>query len=703
MFQEAMRGVAHRSLQRMSRQFAPQPGEVRGPARALGRIAASGRAGLVGAGLVCVAAVNAPSPAIAAFPLGGYPHVFAYITSHIEVPAEDLVDFDVLNVKWWNTEGDSRVILDELRTLNPEVTIFVYFNALGLSMPEYSDPTHITHRFMAGIKDEWKVRDDAGQIIHFQDWSHMALMNISDQCPIVDGETWGDYVARFVADELLATGIYQGVFWDNHWGTLSWFNDTIPNDMDLNNDGVADTDTEIETWYWAGLEAMNAAFRARAGQAPLVVGNGSALMFEHLNGRYFELFPNPVNGAWNGSITEADAWNALGMGPRAIQFSTRGSVTGYQRVRFGLASALLVGGMLWHEPPSPANNFTMYDELTIDLGQPIGERVEIGIESIAEVDFEGGQTPGLELSCANGIGVLTTDPNLVIDGQYSVVGQPESPPNTWNGFMCTDPSVLSLEPNTTYTIEYDYAIAETPPAGGYFYAGMRSDQDPSTNTGVQDIYGEAGDSGHIRKEITTGNYSDFYLYFGLKNGGRIVMDNFHVIEGRGGVFRRDFDSGIVLVNPTLQGRFVDLGETFYRIDGELDPINNGEAVDAVWMNGEDGLVLMRGVTSGVDPAGGSSAGQGSPPLVRMAFPNPVGPLGAEQLHVNGVPGGGAVRIYNVHGRLVRALSQSGSDGGQLRWDLLTQGQRQAAPGVYVVVVEDAQRQRLDTMKITVRR
>ncbi len=62
-----------------------------------------------------------------------------------------------------------------------------------------------------------------------------------------------------------------------------------------------------------------------------------------------------------------------------------------------------------------------------------------------------------------------------------------------------------------------------------------------------------------------------------------------------GVYRRDFQNGIVLVNPRGNSRqTVRLGGTFHKILGTQDPrTNNGQAVTSVTLNAADGLVLTR--------------------------------------------------------------------------------------------------------------
>jgi hypothetical protein len=62
-----------------------------------------------------------------------------------------------------------------------------------------------------------------------------------------------------------------------------------------------------------------------------------------------------------------------------------------------------------------------------------------------------------------------------------------------------------------------------------------------------------------------------------------------------GVWRRDFDNGIVLVNPKGNGaQTVTLEEPFVKIKGSQDPAtNNGQTVTTVTLKDRDGIILMR--------------------------------------------------------------------------------------------------------------
>jgi len=73
-----------------------------------------------------------------------------------------------------------------------------------------------------------------------------------------------------------------------------------------------------------------------------------------------------------------------------------------------------------------------------------------------------------------------------------------------------------------------------------------------------------------------------------------------------GVYRRDFENAVVLVNPYQNGRAtVSVESGLTRIDGRQDPVtNNGRVADLVTLEAGDGIVLLKdtaGVPSGKRP------------------------------------------------------------------------------------------------------
>jgi hypothetical protein len=62
-----------------------------------------------------------------------------------------------------------------------------------------------------------------------------------------------------------------------------------------------------------------------------------------------------------------------------------------------------------------------------------------------------------------------------------------------------------------------------------------------------------------------------------------------------GVYRREFDNGLVLVNPKGNGqKTVNIGAGWKRLSGEQDPIhNNGKVANSITLDEQDGIILVR--------------------------------------------------------------------------------------------------------------
>ena len=61
-----------------------------------------------------------------------------------------------------------------------------------------------------------------------------------------------------------------------------------------------------------------------------------------------------------------------------------------------------------------------------------------------------------------------------------------------------------------------------------------------------------------------------------------------------GVWRRDFERGVVLVNPGAEARTLALEADLRRLEGSQDArVNDGSAVKRLTLEPKDGIVLRR--------------------------------------------------------------------------------------------------------------
>jgi hypothetical protein len=76
--------------------------------------------------------------------------------------------------------------------------------------------------------------------------------------------------------------------------------------------------------------------------------------------------------------------------------------------------------------------------------------------------------------------------------------------------------------------------------------------------------------------------------------GTVWVDDVKLQAGDRNVYRRDYDGGVALVNPTDRAVTVDLGANFRKIRGAQVPsVNDGSLVNAVTLAPKDGVVLVR--------------------------------------------------------------------------------------------------------------
>jgi hypothetical protein len=628
-----------------------------------------------------------------------YPHLYYDDTGWLDGDLAVIRRFHVLSTAFWNCEGSTAARLDSLAVMNPDLVRIAYLNAAGRSLPDVADPNHIVNRLRAGIQDAWLVRNELGQVVYWDPTiPNMPLLNLSTHCPRVGGRTYGEFIADFAAQQILANGRFDGIMFDNIWGNAQWVNNAIPGSLDLDNNQVADHPDSVDAWWVQGNALMLARFRAQVGPNVPAIGNGNHRHFSPLNGRYFEGFP--YREGWAGTLTEASDWQTYGRPPILLAGVTRSTEQDFRLMRFGLTTALIGGFFSFHYAEEHSwPNPIFYDEYGANLGQPVGEPIELGLDVIGGAEFETGLPPNFPGSCGTGIPQWTTAPNLVIDGVGSLRGLPGSGPSIWRIFMCSNPSALPLTAGQTYTLTFRYRVVAEPPGTGFFFVGARSDQNQSaSDRSMMHFDPPLGTLDEARAEVTLGPYSNYYFYFGMNQGGEIVIDSIQVVRGRGGAFRRNFEHGLALVNPSSTPITLDLEPGFRRIAGHVNPLyNTGQPVTQITLAPEDGIVLLR-EPAGIPPEDPPS----SPPApeVVVAYPNPVPLTQGDPAVVNGVPAGGSVTIVSATGRHIRRIA---GDQGRCAWDLRSARGTRAAPGVYLVIVRDAAEKQVGSTRLTLAR
>ena len=225
---------------------------------------------------------------------------------------------------------------------------------------------------------------------------------------------------------------------------------------------------------------------------------------------------------WNGSdiIEErTSAKNSMWTLPRRLpqgNYSLRVALvdrTGRPAVKLNIAGSDSNGG------------FGRYELGTIRVGR--------GGAAPAIEDFEGvGWEQSAFTGGTNGTGgVLTQDVGKVISGSQSVLGEAD-PSIDWIDIAYSDSTKLRLEPMTSYSVTFKYRTNAAPEVGGSHYFLVRTPtggyakdlaftqwtEEASANTSTRTV------------RFVTGNYSDYYLMWGLHKGGSLSLDDVSVIR-----------------------------------------------------------------------------------------------------------------------------------------------------------------------------
>ncbi len=311
--------------------------------------------------------------------------------------ATKMTQSDVVSLAKWDLlilPMDFQVLypgeLRELRRRNPDIILLAYvasqetfydFSGLKQLFP-------MRYRLFQGIDPRWYVTAPDGAKKSF--WPGTTLLNVTPECPRVGGKTWTEYLADFMTREVLSTGLWNGIFYDNAWDNISYF---APGPLDLDHDGAEDRAPDVR-WH-AGMVSLFAQTRALAKNPIVLVGNNDTPAYtKELNGMLLE---NYDKKRFAELFAKAGANARLRLPPRVNIMNSNSGNTGnqmnYPAMRLGFTSALLSDhyfsfdfgdknhGQLW-----------WYDEYDIDLGVPVGEAAPVGAEdSVWQREFARGR------------------------------------------------------------------------------------------------------------------------------------------------------------------------------------------------------------------------------------------------------------------------------------------------------------------------
>ncbi len=514
------------------------------------------------------------------FKLRRYPLLMSYfLPTYIDdsdvlpLAKRDLVILDMEN------QRISPDCLKDIKRLNGDSFLLSYMTSEEIETDSGElERSYLRRNLYDMIDSNWWLSDCNGEHIVF--WPGTFMLNCSNLCPVVNNMTWGDIFSYFVSTYILSSGLWDGFYVDNCWDNVSW----VANCIDIDLDGIPDGEEKIDVAWHQGMENILSSIRKRS-PGFLIMGNGGYTYGEYLNGALIEEFT-----MWDNWFNEMETY--LNM-VDTHRYPFIGGINGvgeendYRKMRFFLTSTLMGDGFFSYDNGAQYHNTNWwYDEFDCDLGEPAGKPVLVLNPPELEEDFENlswnmdENIAHIKLSGLNG---------------KSIIGDSLNSFYEWNEFLSSP--VGNFRTGEELIVEFDYEILERGKDTDFYYIfRSKSDQEPFL-LDRGNFFGKEANLGEYksyRKCITLGDASDYYLIFGIRNKGKIIIDDVKIYGDRKVLMYREFERGLAICNNSNGEIFVDLGKNYKKILGTQDPlVNSGEIVNSVVLSPHDGIILLK--------------------------------------------------------------------------------------------------------------
>ena len=590
------------------------------------------------------------------------------------------------------TEYDSAVMAG-LRARHPGIKIYAYVQA------DYAYPTTFADSLVQIPSRHYRLVRDLGAFLYDRQGQLFGDADINLARHDASGKYYvAETLADFFASAVWQTGLWDGIFIDRFCSGIDW-QQTPAESIDVGRAGFANA-AAFDTAWTAGSNALAARLRLDIGNAAVIVGNcGQSNQYAWMNGWMHEDFPNQNGLSWNSNMFRnpggytADEANFLA--PQSnwlvawpMDLTQPYSAECARRVRLTLGTASLLDGFATINPSNldPSTNYLdwWYDEYAVDrtTGRSSGLRANTGwlgaalgpytsLPTLGPVDAAG-LNPGFETNLLGWSLATTAGATLTRDPSNAAVGLASAHvtlPSAGNGTASTrltTTGYISLWTSNAYRISF-WMRAAAPRQVVVAAVNAFNGTDvwattvfPTTSWAHYDLDFTAPPGNAVTE-----------LQFVL--GGVAVdtwIDDAHLSESDITLYRRDFENGIVLVNPTATPLTVLLDHPYRRILGNVDRVtNDGSQSTQATVPPQDALFLL--ATTGLVDAGKAAPGVGLAAAWRTFAPNPL-PRGTVATARIALPYAGplTVDVFDTRGRRVRGLGMRLGLAGEnaLTWD-----------------------------------
>lgn len=295
-----------------------------------------------------------------------------YMKAGITLPSKDwatLSKYDVLvlpaEAQIFNPD-----FFPTVRRLNPNIIILAYVPTKSYAQVWIDNPLDTLHPKLKARTDEsMRLREPGGKILSV--WPGTLSYNL--------GSGWADALPRFVKEDVMSSGAWDGIFYDEASATISWLNS---GNVDVNGDGRRDDAATADRLWKAGMVKMLKTTRELLGSEAVIITNGDSDpdLQPYVNGRMFETFPTPweQDGSWATVMNNYLRLQKQVGYPAVFLINSNTDNTGnrndFRKMRFGLSSTLMGDGFFQFDYGDTDHGQTwMYDEYGAYLGKPVGE------------------------------------------------------------------------------------------------------------------------------------------------------------------------------------------------------------------------------------------------------------------------------------------------------------------------------------------
>lgn len=516
--------------------------------------------------------------------------------------------FDVIAGLAEDVTSNDPAFVRRIRRLNPHVVLLPYTIAHEQSWNGAPNPDGVflsaSDEYRLGFDDRWWLRTTDGNIVEDYDWPGIRKLNVSPYCPRdPKGRAYLDYYVERAVDVLLADGTWNGLFVDNLFARI---NPHIPHaseqarlDADYTLDGKRN---ETLPWVHEMTAAASArqmvALGQRLGHKGLLIANCWAIpdrpLAAFLNGFVLENFNYPwYPNRTAESFSEAGWSKSLGV-YRDLERSCRKPTVLILHAT-GLHQEIVSASRSYREPTPTDIRIQRLALGTALLGDGFYEYDLFDARSAPVlfdewcVDQTGGTVYDPEgkgwLGTALGPAVeLVSDERLVAE-----IDRPVTLSSTMTDLFRVGGSQALTDEPRQLIIEFDWEVTDT------LRGPLR----------IRAVHGASADwiwvnepvvgaRGHERIHVTLEPGDRGVFEFDPTDVGKVVLTNLRVVSAHAGVFRRDFEHGIMLVNATREPKRVHMDRPgVTRIRGVLDPETNdgGAVVGEITIPAADAIVL----------------------------------------------------------------------------------------------------------------